>query len=94
MGQVKEVAYDPTKPHLQEYVRALVILNLDQPVRDTKVINSLGGCTAMVEVEYERVGKKCFHCLRLTHEKQRCLLFQGQKQSRSKEKENIGQGNN
>lgn len=63
VGQVKEVVYDPTKPHLQEYVRALVLIKLDQPVRDTKVINISEGRTPMVEIEYERVRKKCFHCL-------------------------------
>lgn len=30
-----------------------------------------------VDVEYERVKKKCFHCLRLSHEKQKCPLLQG-----------------
>lgn len=30
-----------------------------------------------VDVEYERIRKKCFHCLRLSHEKQKYPLLQG-----------------
>ncbi|VVB01245.1 unnamed protein product [Arabis nemorensis] len=92
---VKEVAYDPEKPHLQDYlqdyVRVLVVINLDQPVRDTKVINISRGQTATVDVEYERIRKKCFHCLRLTQDKQRCPLFQGKKQTMIKENEKTSQ---
>ncbi|VVB11297.1 unnamed protein product [Arabis nemorensis] len=36
IGQVKLIAYDPEKPHLDEYVRAVVVLNLETSVRDTK----------------------------------------------------------
>ncbi|KAH0914671.1 hypothetical protein HID58_029117 [Brassica napus] len=36
-----------------------------------------------VDVGYERIRKKCFHCLRLSHEKQKCPLLQG---SRNKAK--------
>lgn len=57
----------------------LVNLDLAQPVRDTKAVNLPSGLVATVEAEYERVRKKCFHCRRLTHEKQRCPLLQGQR---------------
>lgn len=78
IGQVKEIAYDSEKLLLQEFVRVLVILDLAQPVRDTKSFNLPNGSVAIVEVEYERAQKKCFHCMRLSHEKQRCPLLQGQ----------------
>lgn len=31
----------------------------------------------MIDVEYERVKKKCYHCFRLSHEKQVCPLLKG-----------------
>ncbi|KAL0723274.1 hypothetical protein Bca4012_037873 [Brassica carinata] len=35
--------------------------------------------TIHVDVEYERIRKKCFHCFRLSHEKQRCPILKGVK---------------
>ncbi|KAG2329605.1 hypothetical protein Bca4012_020847 [Brassica carinata] len=32
------------------------------------------GLSALVDIDYERVRKKCYHCFRLSHEKQRCPL--------------------
>lgn len=60
IGHVKEIAYDPTKPLLQDFVRALVVLDLDQVVRDTKTVNLPSGGVAVVEIEYERVRKSVF----------------------------------
>lgn len=40
-----------------------------------------GGGSATVEVEYERMRKKCFHCFCLSHEKQRCPIAKAQKLS-------------
>lgn len=77
--QVKEIAYDLEKPLLQKFVRVLVILDLTQPIHDTKAVNLPNGSVAIVDVEYERIQKKCFHCLRLIHEKQRCPLLQSQR---------------
>ncbi|XP_013632271.1 PREDICTED: uncharacterized protein At4g02000-like [Brassica oleracea var. oleracea] len=79
IGHVKDIEFDPEKPHLQEYIRVRIILDLQQPVRDTKLLNLPNGGSTTVDVEYERVRKKCFHCLRLSHEKQRCPLYQGLK---------------
>ena len=44
----------------------------------------------MIEVEYERIRKKCYHCLRLSHEKQACPLLKGNLAgcSKGKEKQN------
>lgn len=79
IGYVKDIEFDPEKPHLQEYVRVRVIIDLQQPIRDTKLVNLPHGGSTTVDIEYERVRKKCFHCLRLSHEKQRCPLFKGSK---------------
>lgn len=79
IGHVKDIEFDPTKPHLQEYVRVRVIMDLQQPVRDSKLVNLPNGGSTTVDVEYERVRKKCFHCFRLSHEKQRCPLVKAQK---------------
>ncbi|XP_024010436.1 uncharacterized protein LOC112085453 [Eutrema salsugineum] len=81
IGQVKVIEYDPEKSVLQEFVRAQVIIDLEQPIRETKSLNLPRGGVAVVEIKYERLAKKCFHCLRLTHEKQRCPLLQKQQKS-------------
>lgn len=65
IGHVKDIEFDPTKPHLQEYIRVRVILDLQQPVGDSKLVNLPGGGSTTVDVEYERVRKKCFHCFQL-----------------------------
>lgn len=75
VGHVKTIEYDPDKPHLLEYVRVLVIVDLQNPLRDTKSVNLPKGLSAMVDIEYERVRKKCFQCLRLSYEKQKCPLL-------------------
>lgn len=79
IGYVKDIEFDPTKPHLYDYVRVKVIIDLQQPVRDTKSVNLAKGGSFKVDVEYERIRKKCFHCFRLSHEKQRCPILKGVK---------------
>ena len=39
VGYVNVIEYDLEKPLLHEYVRALVIVDLQQPFRDTKSVN-------------------------------------------------------
>lgn len=75
IGHVKLIEFDPLKPHLLEYVRVQVILDVNQPLRDKKSLTLPGGRIEYVDVEYERVRKKCFHCFRLSHEKQKCPLL-------------------
>ncbi|KAG2328756.1 hypothetical protein Bca52824_011484 [Brassica carinata] len=79
IGYVKDIEFDPTKPHVYDYVRVKVIIDLQQPVRDTKSVNLAKGGSFTVDVEYERIRKKCFHCFRLSHEKQRCPILKGVK---------------
>lgn len=67
IGHVKLIDFDPLKPHILEYVRIQVVLDINQPLRDKKSVTLPGGRIEYVDVEYERVRKKCFHCLRLSH---------------------------
>lgn len=53
IGYVKVIEYDPEKPHLLEYVRVQVIMDLHNPLRDTKLVNLSKGCSATVDIEYE-----------------------------------------
>lgn len=83
IGHVKVIEFDPEKPLLNDYIRVQVVLDLNLPVRDKKSVTLPGGRIEYVDVGYERIRKKCFHCLRLSHEKQKCPLLQG---SRNKAK--------
>lgn len=76
IGHVKVIEFDPDKPHVLDYVRVQVILDVNQPLRDKKSLTLPKGRVEYVDVEYERVRKKCFHCFRLSHEKPRCPLLQ------------------
>ncbi|KAJ4906060.1 Zinc knuckle CX2CX4HX4C protein [Raphanus sativus] len=84
IGHVEVIEFDPEKPQLQDYVRVQVTIDLNLPVRDKKSLSLPGGRVEYIDVEYERVRKKCYHCMRLTHEKLKCPLFQGNK-SKGKE---------
>ncbi|KAL0864593.1 hypothetical protein Bca101_043711 [Brassica carinata] len=79
IGHVKVIESDPEKPLLQDYVRVQVIMDLNLPVRDKKSLTISGGHVEYIEVEYELIRKKCFHCFHLSHEKQRCPLLQRSK---------------
>ncbi|XP_013589328.1 PREDICTED: uncharacterized protein At4g02000-like [Brassica oleracea var. oleracea] len=88
IGYVKVIEWDPEKPLLQDYVRAQVVMDLSLPVREKKsVILPKGGGTAVVDVDYERIRKKYFHCFRLSHEKQACPLLKGNPSGSAKGKE-------
>ena len=57
-----------------------MIIDLQQPVRDTKSVNLAKGGSFNVDVEYERIRKKCFHCLRLSHEKEMPFVERSEEQ--------------
>ncbi|XP_018463321.1 uncharacterized protein LOC108834482 [Raphanus sativus] len=77
IGHVKVTEFDWEKPLLQDYVRVQVVIDLNQPIGDKKSVTLPRGRVEYVDVEYERIKKKSYHCLRLSHEKQRCPLLQG-----------------
>lgn len=73
VGQVVEVAFDPSKSQITEYVRVKVKFDVSKPVRRSKKINFKEG---MVNILYyfERIKKRCYFCQRLTHEQEACPL--------------------
>ncbi|XP_010474031.1 PREDICTED: uncharacterized protein LOC104753480 [Camelina sativa] len=80
IGYVKEIAFDPEKSQYNAFVRVKVIFVAANPLINKKSVQLPKGGLAVVNIEYERVRKSCFHCLRLTHEKQKCsFLIRGNK---------------
>lgn len=73
VGKVDLVAYDPTKPITQEYVRVHVKFNVAHPLRMSKVL-TFKGKSATIHFNYENIQKRCFTCHRLNHEKDLCPL--------------------
>ncbi|KAF3521026.1 hypothetical protein DY000_02059795 [Brassica cretica] len=49
--------------------------NMRSPAKATRQLNVPSGGAVTTEFEYEKIHKRCFHCLRLTHEKIRCPLL-------------------
>ncbi|XP_013726243.2 uncharacterized protein LOC106430017 [Brassica napus] len=71
VGKVEEVAYDPKVSHTKDYIRALVLFDTNNPAKAARKLTVKGG-TVTIEFEYEKIHKRCFHCLRLSHEKAKC----------------------
>lgn len=74
VGKTKVVAFDPTKPITQAFVRVQVLLNVAHPLKKFRVLNLSGGKTATILFHYEKVHKRCFTCQHLNHEKSVCPL--------------------
>ncbi|KAG2322288.1 hypothetical protein Bca52824_015501 [Brassica carinata] len=72
VGQVVEVAFDPSKPHSNDFERVKIRLHVSRPLSKFKVINLPEGGQATILYEYERIHKRCFHSQRLTHEQTTC----------------------
>ena len=70
-----------------------MIFNTNNPAKASRKLTVEGG-TVSIEFEYEKIHKRCFHCLRLTHEKMRCpLLKRGvYKAPKSSEVPRVNQG--
>ena len=75
VGVVEDIAYDPKVSHTKDYIRALVHFNTNKPAKAFRKLKVPKGGTVAIEFEYEKIHKRCFHCLRLTHEKVRCPLL-------------------
>ncbi|KAL0749510.1 hypothetical protein Bca101_031513 [Brassica carinata] len=74
VGHMEEVAYDPKISQTKDYIRALVTFNTENPAKASRKLDT-GGEIVTIEFEYEKLHKRCFHCLRLPHEKLRCPLL-------------------
>lgn len=72
IGHVVEVAFDPDKPQRQDYVRVKILLDVSKPLKKSRILNLPGGGQTTILYFYEKVQKRCTHCQRLTHAKDRC----------------------
>lgn len=62
VGQVVEVAFDPTKPHSNDYELFKVRFDVSKPLRKSKVVNLPEGGQATIMYAYEGIHKRCFYC--------------------------------
>ncbi|KAG2306151.1 hypothetical protein Bca52824_025899 [Brassica carinata] len=75
VGRVLEIAYDPKVSQKETYIRAHVRLDIASPAFASKSLNLPSGGSVVIEFEYEKLRKRCFHCFRLTHERPLCPLL-------------------
>lgn len=85
VGKTVIVAYDPSKPVTQNFIRVLVKFNVANPLKMSKVV-TIKGVPHVVHFHYEKVQKRCFSCQRLNHEKDYCPLVVKQRQEASKQR--------
>ena len=83
IGEVKVLAFDPSKPITQPFIRAQVRFNVAKPLRMAKVLNMGGGRTHTIHFDYEKLQKRCYTCKRLNHEQSVCLLMVKQRQEKT-----------
>lgn len=69
IGYVEVIEFDSEKFLFNDYVRVQVIIDFNVSVRDKKSFNLFGGRVEYIDVEYERIRKKCYQCMRLLYEK-------------------------
>ncbi|XP_013679121.2 uncharacterized protein LOC106383587 [Brassica napus] len=72
VSKVLEIAYDPKASQKEAYIRAQVRLDIANPEIAIKPLNLPKGGRVIIEFEYEKLRKRCFHCQRLTHERPSC----------------------
>lgn len=72
IGEVKVLAFDPSKPITQPFIRAQVRFNVANPLRMAKVLNMGGGKTHTIHFDYEKLQKRCYTCKRLNHDNNIC----------------------
>lgn len=72
LGEVKVVAFDPSKPITQPFIRVQVRFNVANPLRMAKVLNMGEGKTHTIHFDIQKFQKRCFTCKRLNHEKSIC----------------------
>lgn len=83
VGKTVMVAFDPSEPITQDFIRVLVNFNVANPLRTTKVVTSKGK-SSVVRFNYEKVQKRCFECQGLNHEKDLCPLVVRKRQEESR----------
>ncbi|XP_018473604.1 uncharacterized protein LOC108844808 [Raphanus sativus] len=88
VGKTVVVAFDPTKPITQDFIRVLVKFNVAHPLRTTKVI-TVKGAPHVICFNYEKIQKRCFTCQCLNHEKDFCPLEVKKRQEASKARRDL-----
>lgn len=68
------MAFDPSKSQSKGFERVRILFDVSRSLRNTKAVTERYGETVQVGIEYERMRKRCYQCLRLIHDKQRCPL--------------------
>lgn len=76
VGKVLTVELELEKSQSQDYVRVRVLLDVRNPLRNSKEVQLPDGDLVSISFDYERVRKRCFLCQRLTHEKNMCPFNQ------------------
>ncbi|KAL0770039.1 hypothetical protein Bca101_035189 [Brassica carinata] len=75
IGHVLEIAYDPKASQKMAYIRAHIRLSLSRPALANRLLNLPSGGSVLIEFEYEKLRKRCFHCYQLTHERPFCPIL-------------------
>lgn len=81
LGEVKVLAFDPTKPINQPFIRVQIHFNVAKSLKMARVPDMGGGKTHTIHFDYEKLQKRCYTCKRLNHEKQFCPLEIKKRQS-------------
>ncbi|CAE6075255.1 unnamed protein product [Arabidopsis arenosa] len=74
IGQVTHVAFDPLKPQSRGFVRVRILFDVSKPLKNSRELQLPTGEVVDIGIEYERIRRRCYHCKRLTHDKERCPL--------------------
>ena len=88
VGEVKVVAFDPSKPITQDFIRVQVRFNVAKPLKMARVLNMGEGKTHTIHFDYEKLQKRCFTCKRLNHEESLCPVLVRKRQEAAKERRN------
>lgn len=75
IGHVIDIAYDLKVSQKETFIRAHVRLDITKPATEERVLNLPAGGKVLIKFDYEKLRKKCFHCLRLTHERPACPML-------------------
>ncbi|KAG7543484.1 Reverse transcriptase domain [Arabidopsis thaliana x Arabidopsis arenosa] len=81
IGQVTHVAFDPLRPQSRGFVRVRVLFDVNKPLKNTRNVELPTGEVVAIGIEYERIRKRCYQCLRLTHDKEHCPLNPSNRQA-------------
>lgn len=72
IGRVTLVAFDPLKPQSKGYTRVRILFDIHKTLKNSRALQLHTGEVVDIGIEYERIRKRCYQCLRLTHDKERC----------------------